>query len=206
MPTPGATSTRHQHRIRCPPGPLRAARQGPTQTVTATCRRVVILFGRVEVGKTHVAQALGHLAIRLGAHVRFAKTSRVMAELAGGYADRTWGKRMRELVCPDVLILDDFAMRQLTAAQADDLYKLVSEQQGRSLIVTSNRAPSNWYPLFPNPVVAGVAPGPTDQHQPSGHHERPQLPSERATQGLCRQAREVLGQLGRLAGADVSSG
>ncbi|MFG3155382.1 ATP-binding protein [Streptomyces sp. NPDC048219] len=28
------------------------------------------------------------------------------------------------------------------------------ERQGRSLIITSNRAPSDWYPLFPNPVVA----------------------------------------------------
>lgn len=45
-------------------------------------------------------------------------------------------------------------MRQLSASQADDLYELVSERQGRSLIITSNRAPSDWYPLFPNPVVA----------------------------------------------------
>ncbi|MGW8507610.1 IS21-like element helper ATPase IstB [Streptomyces sp. CLCI03] len=114
----------------------------------------VILFGPVGVGKTHVAQALGHLAIRQGANVRFAKTSRILAELAGGHADRTWDRRLREIVRPDLLILDDFAMRQLTAAQADDLYELVSERQGRSLIITSNRAPSDWYPLFPNPVVA----------------------------------------------------
>jgi DNA replication protein DnaC len=39
-------------------------------------------------------------------------------------------------------------------AQADDLYELVSERQGRFLIITSNRAPSDWYPLFLNPVVA----------------------------------------------------
>ncbi len=63
-------------------------------------------------------------------------------------------KRIRELVRPDDLILYDFAMRQLNATQADDLYELVSERQGRSLIITSNRAPSDWYPLFPNPVVA----------------------------------------------------
>ena len=25
---------------------------------------------------------------------------------------------------------------------------------GRSIIITSNRAPADWYPLFPNPVVA----------------------------------------------------
>lgn len=49
----------------------------------------VILFGPVGVGKTHIAQALGHLAVRQGAHVRFAKTSRILAELAGGHADRT---------------------------------------------------------------------------------------------------------------------
>ncbi|MFF2519417.1 ATP-binding protein [Streptomyces sp. NPDC058086] len=40
------------------------------------------------------------------------------------------------------------------AAHADDLYELVSERQGQSLIITSNRASSDWYPLFPNPVVA----------------------------------------------------
>ncbi|MEV8039009.1 ATP-binding protein [Streptomyces sp. NPDC086182] len=113
----------------------------------------VILFGPVGVGRTHVAQALGHRAVRQGVNVRFAKTSRILADLAGGHADRTWDKRIRELIRPDV-ILDDFAMRQLTAAQADDLYALVSERQGRSLIITSNRAPSDWYPLFPNPVVA----------------------------------------------------
>ncbi|MFF1595821.1 ATP-binding protein [Streptomyces sp. NPDC058286] len=114
----------------------------------------MILFGPVGVGKTHIAQALGHMAIRQGADVRFAKTSRVLAELAGGHADRTWDKRLHELVRFDVLILNDFAMRQLNATQADDLYELVSARQGKSLIITSNRSPSDWYPLFPNPVVA----------------------------------------------------
>jgi DNA replication protein DnaC len=116
----------------------------------------IVLYGPVGVGKSHVAQGLGHLAIRHGADVRFIKTSRVLADLAGGHADRTWPRRLAELVRPDLLILDDFAMRELTATQADDLYELVSEraQAGRSLIITSNRSPVDWYPLFPNPVVA----------------------------------------------------
>lgn len=116
----------------------------------------VILYGPVGVGKTHIAQALGHNVIRRGNAVRFTKTSRVLADLAGGHADRTWDKRLREYTRPAVLILDDFAMRELTAAQADDLYELISERAitGRPLILTSNRAPTDWYPLFPNPVVA----------------------------------------------------
>ena len=114
----------------------------------------VILYGPVGVGKSHVAQALAHLAIRSGADARFLKTSRALAHLAGGHADRTWDKRLRELIRPAVLVLDDFAMREFTAAQADDLYELISERAGKSTIFTSNRAPADWYPLFPNPVVA----------------------------------------------------
>jgi DNA replication protein DnaC len=114
----------------------------------------VILYGPVGVGKSHVAQALAHLAIRSGADARFLKTSRALAHLAGGHADRTWDKRLRELIRPAVLVLDDFAMREFTAAQADDLYELISERAGKPTIFTSNRAPADWYPLFPNPVVA----------------------------------------------------
>jgi DNA replication protein DnaC len=116
----------------------------------------VILFGPVGVGKTHIAQGLGHAVIRRGGEVRFTKTSRLLADLAGGHADRTWDRRLREYTRPAVLILDDFAMRPLTDAQADDLYELISERAAAAgpLILTSNRAPTDWYPLFPNPVVA----------------------------------------------------
>jgi DNA replication protein DnaC len=118
----------------------------------------VILYGPVGVGKSHVAQALGHLSVRHGADVRFLKASRALAHLAGGHADLTWHKRLGELARPAALILDDFAMRELTTAQADDLYELITERAGRSLILTSNRAPADWYPLFPNPVVAESLP------------------------------------------------
>jgi DNA replication protein DnaC len=112
----------------------------------------VVLHGPVGVGKAHVAQGLRHLAIR-GAEVRFTKTSRALADLAGDHADRTWPKRLGELTRPDVLILDDSAMRELTPGQADDLYELVSERArtGRSLIITANRAPADWYPCSPTP-------------------------------------------------------
>jgi DNA replication protein DnaC len=116
----------------------------------------VILYGPVGVGKTHLAQALGHNVIRRGRDVRFTKTSRALADLAGGHADGTWAKRLREYTRPAVLILDDFAMRAFTAPQADDLYELTSERAAtnKPVIITSNRAPNDWYPLFPNPVVA----------------------------------------------------
>ena len=45
-------------------------------------------------------------------------------------------------------------MRELSMLQADDLYELITERAGRPMIFTSNRTPADWYPLFPNPVVA----------------------------------------------------
>ncbi len=149
----------------------------------------VILYRPTGVGKTHIAQALGHNVIRRGGQVRFVKTSpvlAVLADLAGGHADRTWERRLREYTRPAVVILDDFAMRELTAAQADDLYELVSERAiaSRPLILTSNRAPADWYALFPNPVVAESLPRPArpaDQHQPPSPHGRTQLPTPHTT-------------------------
>jgi DNA replication protein DnaC len=114
----------------------------------------VILHGPVGVGKTMVAQALGHQACRRGHRVLFTKTSRLLSDLAGGHADRSWEKRLRHWAQPAVLILDDFAMRDFTLIQADDLYELVTERASKSTIFTANRQATDWYSLFPNPVVA----------------------------------------------------
>jgi DNA replication protein DnaC len=116
----------------------------------------IIAYGPVGVGKSHLAAALGHQACRRGHDVAFTTCSKLLAELAGGHADRTFETRLRKLAKTTVLICDDFAMREFTPAQADDLYELLSERVGRpgkALILTSNRSPADWYPLFPNPVV-----------------------------------------------------
>jgi DNA replication protein DnaC len=66
----------------------------------------VILHGPVGVGKTMVAQALGHQACRRGYSALFTKTSRLLADLAGGHADHTWETRLKRWARPTVLICD----------------------------------------------------------------------------------------------------
>jgi len=114
----------------------------------------VIIHGPVGVGKTMIAQALGHQACRRGYSALFTKTSRLLADLAGGHADHTWETRLKRWARPTVLIMDDYAMRDFTVAQADDLYELVTERTTKATIFTANRQASDWYSLFPNPVVA----------------------------------------------------
>jgi hypothetical protein len=105
------------------------------------------------VGKTHIVQARGRLAVH-GAETRFFKTSRVLARLASGQADRTWGKRLRELTRPAVLILGDFGMRDLTAAQARR--PLQTDHRAVQPLAHPDEQPSavGLVPLFPHAVVA----------------------------------------------------
>jgi DNA replication protein DnaC len=118
----------------------------------------LILCGPVGVGKTHLAQALGHQACRSGYNVLFIKASRLLSDLGGGRADDSWEKRLQHYLKPQLLILDDFAMKEFTKTQAEDLYELIDRRHhSSSLIVTANRIPKDWYPLFPNPVIAESA-------------------------------------------------
>lgn len=129
----------------------------------ATCqflerKESIIFCGPVGVGKTHLAQALGHQACRLGYNVLFCKANRLLSELGGGRADGTWENRLRRYLKPDLLIVDDFAMKEFTKTQAEDLYELIDQRyRCGSMIVTANRSPEDWYPLFPNPVIAESA-------------------------------------------------
>jgi len=139
----------------------------------ATCgfierKESVLLVGPVGVGKTHIAQAIGHAACRQGRSVLFDKTARVLSDLGAGHLDATWERRMRRYLAPDLLILDDFGLRAFTERQGEDLYELISERVRRgSTIVTSNRPPTEWYALFPNPVLAE---GALDRLINASHH------------------------------------
>lgn len=130
----------------------------------------LLIHGPVGVGKSHIACALGHLACRRGYDVTFMTCSRLLAELAGGHADRSFEARLKKLARPGVLIVDDFGIREFTSAQGDDFYELLSERIGRpghSMILTSNRSPTDWYPLFPNAVVGESV---LDRVLNSSHH------------------------------------
>jgi hypothetical protein len=84
------------------------------------------------------------------------------------WANGSWEPRLRRYLSNDVLILDDFGMREFTPTQAEDLYVLICAKfRTGSMIVTSNRAPTDWYALFPNAVLAESA---LDRLVNSAHH------------------------------------
>jgi DNA replication protein DnaC len=151
-------------------------------------RESLLLVGPVGVGKTHLAQAIGHVACQQGRSVLFDKTARVLSDLGAGHLDGTWERRLRRYIAVDLLILDDFGLRAFSERAGEDLYELVSERCRRaSTIITSNRPPQDWYALFPNAVLAE---GALDRLINASHHVvldgksyRPQRRPDRAKRG-----------------------
>jgi len=118
----------------------------------------VLIQGPAGVGKSHLAQALGHEACRRGFDVQFTSASRMLAHLNGGRADGTYERRLATYLRADLLILDDFGLKPLHPPAPEDLYEIINERYEKgSLIVTSNRAFSEWPDLFQSPLLASAA-------------------------------------------------
>jgi DNA replication protein DnaC len=122
-------------------------------------KECLLLNGPSGVGKSHLAQALGHEACRRGYDVLFTPVVKMLTHLHGGRADGTYEKRLGAYLRPDLLILDDFGLRPLRGREAEDLYELINERYERgSILVTSNRDYSEWPETFAdNPLLASAA-------------------------------------------------
>lgn len=118
----------------------------------------VLIIGPTGVGKSHLAQALGHRACRSGSNVLYVGAHELLVQLRASRADASFEKRLLRFTTPDVLIIDDLGLRGLNPDESGDLYEVVRGryEQG-STIITSNRAIEEWPPLFGNALLASAA-------------------------------------------------
>jgi len=118
----------------------------------------VIIMGPVGTGKTHLSQALGMLACQKNKKVKFIRSSELLNEFYRSRADATYDVVFKRYSKLDVLILDDFGLKTLSANESSDLYDLIASVNiNASLIITTNRKIEKWSEIFHDPVMANAA-------------------------------------------------
>jgi DNA replication protein DnaC len=118
----------------------------------------VIFCGPVGVGKSFLAQALGHAACRAGHRVLFSRADLLLKSLARSRADNSFDRELRRFVTPDLLVVDDFGLKKLSSQATSDFYDLLIERHTRSsTILTSNRGVDEWMAVFDEPLLGQSA-------------------------------------------------
>lgn len=128
----------------------------------ATCRFIergegVFFIGPTGTGKTHLAKALCHQACRKHLSAAFYSFFHFFNELEKAELKNQVSQLTKKLINVDLLVIDDFGFKKINQNAAEYLYRIVDARYAvKSIILTSNRAVTDWANIFPDPLMANA--------------------------------------------------
>jgi DNA replication protein DnaC len=120
----------------------------------ATCRfirehRDVLWLGPPGLGKSHLVQALGYQAVKMGFLVLYRSIFDVVRDFLHDEAFGEQEKVMAKYLKPELLIIDDMGMKQLPKRSGEYLFEIILRRyETRSTMMTSNRPLEDWGKLI----------------------------------------------------------
>ncbi len=113
------------------------------------------LTGPTGCGKTWLACALGNEACRRGFSVRYLRLPRLFEMLRIAHGDGSSSKLMNQLLKTDLLILDDWGIQKISAAQRNDLMEVIEDRHGRrSTLIASQLPVEHWHEYIGEATIA----------------------------------------------------
>jgi DNA replication protein DnaC len=115
----------------------------------------LLICGMTGCGKTWLACALAHQAARSGFSVLYTRAARLFDELQVAHGDGSFARRLAQLAKLDLLVIDDFAISPMGAAERNDLLELLDDRVGtRSTLITSQLPVKAWHTYLDDPTLA----------------------------------------------------
>ena len=117
----------------------------------------VLFLGPPGVGKTHLAQALGYEAIKMNFQVLYRSIIDLVRDFLKDEAFNQQDKTLRRYLKPELLVIDDFGLKQLPKNSGEYLFEVIMRRyENRSTIMTSNRPLEEWGKLLGDVPTAGA--------------------------------------------------
>lgn len=115
----------------------------------------VLLSGATGCGKSFIACALAHAAIRQGHTALYVRAPRLLDDLALTRADGRYARLLGQLQRVSLLVLDDFLLTPATVEQCRDLLEVIEDRaQLRSTLVASQLPVDAWHGAMADPTLA----------------------------------------------------
>ena len=111
--------------------------------------RDILFLGPPGVGKSHLAQALGYQAVKMGFIVLYRSIFGLVKQLVRDEAFEGEHRILARFLKADLVIIDDMGLRTLPKQSGEYLFEIIMRRyETKSTIMTSNRPLEDWGKLI----------------------------------------------------------